>query len=310
MKRIQYRAYGGPETMRLEDYALPALAAGQVAVKVKFAATNPIDWKLRQGALKMLTGKAFPRTMGSDFSGTVSEIGVGVTRVRPGDAVFGLSRLKESGSFGEAVITNESFIAKKPDELSFEQAACLPTAGVMAWVGLVDKAGLKPGQRVFVNGCTGSVGEAVVQLAQMRGAQVSGSCGTASMRRAQDLNVFPIHDYRQTDLAAIDGRFDVVYDTAGTLPVGTGLRLLKHNGVLLDIHATPGKFFRAFLNRKLKLFFCTPRPEILDGIASAAVNGKMRMTIGKTVPLGEGIRLIADLETGRKINGKGLIAIG
>jgi NADPH:quinone reductase-like Zn-dependent oxidoreductase len=310
MKRIQYHAYGGPEMMRLEDFELPALAARQVAVKVKFAGINPIDWKVRQGNLKMLTGKSFPRTMGSDFSGTVLAVGAGVTRLKPGDSVFGLSRLKESGSLGEAVVTNESFVAKKPNDLSFEQAACVPTAGVMAWIGLVDKAGLKAGQRVFVNGCTGSVGEAVVQLARMLGAKVSGSCGADSMRRAQDLNVFPIYDHRQTDLATIDDRFDVVYDTAGTMPVSSGLRLLEGNGVLLDIHATPGKFLRAFLNRKLKLFFCTPRPEILDGITAAAADGKLRMTIGETVPLTESIRLIADLEKGRKINGKGLIAIG
>lgn len=310
MKRVQYRAYGGPETMRLEDFELPALAKGQVAVKVKFAATNPIDWNVRQGNLKMLTGKAFPRAMGSDFSGIVLAVGAGVSRLKPGDPVFGLSRLKESGSFGEAVVTNESFVAKKPDELSFEQAACLPTAGIMAWIGLVDKAGLRAGQRVFVNGCTGSVGEAVVQLAQMLGAKVSGCCGADSMRRAQDLDVFPVYDYRQTDLATIGGRFDVVYDAAGTMPVSAGLRLLEGNGALLDIHATPGKFFRAFLNRKLKLFFCTPRAETLDGLAAAAVNGKMHMTIGETVLLTESIGLITDLEKGRKIGGKGLIAIG
>jgi NADPH:quinone reductase-like Zn-dependent oxidoreductase len=296
--------------MRLEDFELPALAEGEVAVKVKFAGINPIDWKVRQGNLKMLMGKSFPRAMGSDFSGTVLAVGAGVTRLKPGDSVFGLSRLKESGRLGEALVTNESFVAGKPNELSFEQAACLSTAGVMAWIGLVDKAGLKAGQRVFVNGCTGSVGEAVVQLARMLGAKVSGSCGADSMRRAQDLNVFPIYDYRQTDLATIDGRFDVVYDTAGTMPVSSGLRLLEGNGVLLDIHATPGKFLRAFLNRKLKLFFCTSRPEILDGITAAAVDGKLCMTIGETVPLTESIRQVADLEKGRKINGKGLIAIG
>lgn len=296
--------------MRLEDYELPTLAAGEVAVKVKFAAINPIDWKLRQGNLKMLTGKAFPRAMGSDFSGTVVAVGTGVTRLRPGDAVFGLARLKESGALGEAVVTNESFVARKPEALSFEQAACLPTAGVMAWTGLVDKAGLKPGQRVFVNGCTGGVGEAAVQLARMLGAEVSGSCGAKSMGRAQDLGIHPVYDYRQIDLASINERFDVVYDTAGTMSVSAGLRLLKgRGGALLDIHATPGKFIRAFLNRRVKLFFCTPKPEILDAVAAAAVNGAMGVTIGETVPLDEAIRLITGLEKGRKINGKGLVAI-
>ncbi|GLS22925.1 hypothetical protein GCM10007874_59450 [Labrys miyagiensis] len=179
MKRIQYYTYGGPEVMHLEDFELLTLAKGRITIKVKFAAINPIDWKVRQGNLKMLTGKSFPRAMGSDFSGTVLNVGTGVTRLKPGDPVFGLSRLKESGSLGEAVVTNEIFVAKKPSELSFEQAACLGTAGVMAWMGLVDKAGLKAGQRDFVNGCTGSVGETVVQLAHMLGGHCHASFGLA-----------------------------------------------------------------------------------------------------------------------------------
>ena len=92
MKRIQYHEYGGPETMQLEDFELEMPGKGQVAVKVKFAAINPIDWKVRNGYLKMVTGRAFPRAMGSDFSGTVISVGAGVTRVKPGDAVFGLAQ--------------------------------------------------------------------------------------------------------------------------------------------------------------------------------------------------------------------------
>jgi NADPH:quinone reductase-like Zn-dependent oxidoreductase len=305
VKRIEYDKYGGPETMRLEDFELPAPEAGQVAVKVKFASINPIDWKLRQGNLKILTGKSFPRPMGSDFSGTILAVGAGVIRLKPGDAVFGVSRLKESGGLGEGVITDELFVAKKPDGIFFEQVACLATAGVTAWNGLVDKAGLKADQRVFVNGCTGNVGEATVQVARMLRARVSGSCGAESIRRAQDLGVHPIFDYRSTDLSSIHDRFDVVYDTSGAMPVSAGLRLLQKDGLLLDIHASPVKFLRSFLNRKLKLFFCMPRPEILDGIASAAVEGKIRMTVGETVPLTDAIRLITDLENGRKIHGEG-----
>lgn len=309
MQRIQYHKYGGPETMKLEAFELETPGPNQVAVQVKFASLNPIDWKIRQGALKMMTGRAFPRTMGSDFSGTIISVGPGVTRFRPGDAVYGLSRLKESGSLGDAVVTEESYIALKPDALSFEQAACLPTAGVMAWQGLIDKAGLKAGQHIFVNGCTGTVGEATVQLARMLGVHVSGSCSAASMNRATEMEVYPVYDYRRTSVSAISDRFDAVYDTVGTGPVSDGLRLLRKDGVLLDINATPAKFLRSFFNRKLKLFFCTPRPEILDGIASAAVDGDIRMTVGMTVPLKDAIRLIAALEGGRKINGKGLVSM-
>ncbi|WP_167444447.1 alcohol dehydrogenase catalytic domain-containing protein, partial [Streptomyces diastatochromogenes] len=89
MRRIQYHTYGGPETMRLEDFELPTPGNGEVAVMVRATSVNPIDWKLRQGQLKMMTGRSFPRTMGSDFSGVVSAVGPDVTRFKPGDEVFG-----------------------------------------------------------------------------------------------------------------------------------------------------------------------------------------------------------------------------
>jgi NADPH:quinone reductase-like Zn-dependent oxidoreductase len=309
VKRIQYDRYGGPETMRLEDFELAAPGAGQVAVKVEFASIQPIDWKLRRGDLKILTGRSFPRGMGSDFSGTVLAVGAGVSRLKPGDAVFGVTRLKESGAFAEAVVTNETFVARKPPEISFEQAACLATAGVMAWMGLVDKAHLATGQRVFVNGCTGAVGEAVVQLARMLGASVAGTCAAEAIPRAQELGVDPIFDYRSTDVASIGDRFDVVYDTSGQLPVGVGLGLLTKTGALLDIHFSPAKLLRSLVNRRLKLFNCTPRPAILDGLGIAAAKGALRMSISKTAPLADASRLIAELENGRTINGKGLIAV-
>ena len=307
MKRIQYRKYGGPEMMQLEDFELLTPGKGEVSVAVKFAAINPIDWKVRNGYLKMVTGKAFPRAMGSDFSGTVISIGTGVTRFQPGDAVFGLARIKESGALGHAVVTKETFIAKKPAALSFEDAACLGTPGVTAWNGLVDKAGLSTGKHLFVNGCTGAVGEATVQLARMLGATVSGSCSAGAMERVRALGLKAAYDYRTTDLSKLSERFDVVYDTAGTMTTVVGLSLLRKDGVFLDIDPTPGKFLRSFVNRKLKPIVCTPRSDILDGLARAAGEGKLRLPVSKIVPLSEAIRLITTLEAGHKLGGKGLV---
>src|SRR6059036_2981424 len=136
MKRIQYYSYGGPETMKLEDFELKSPGTGEVAVKVKFAAVNPIDWKVRNGYLRIMTGRKFPRAMGSDFSGIVIGVGTGVTRFKVGDPVFGMAQIRDGGALGEAVIAPETFMAKKPDSLSFEDAACLATPGVTAWNGL------------------------------------------------------------------------------------------------------------------------------------------------------------------------------
>ncbi|CCF96774.1 NAD(P)-dependent alcohol dehydrogenase [Ralstonia solanacearum] len=309
MQRIQYVQYGDPELMRLEDFALTEPGKGEVAVKVKFAAINPIDWKVRNGYLKMVTGKAFPRAMGSDFSGIVIAIGPGVTRFKPGDAVFGLARIKESGALGQAVVTNETFLAKKPDNVSFEDAACLGTPGVTAWNGLVDKAKLTAGKRVFVNGCAGAVGEATVQLARMLGATVAGSCSAGGMERARSLGVEVVFDYRTTDLSKLGKRFDVVYDTAATMTTETGLGLLDPGGVFLDINPTPGKFIRSIFNHRLKPIVCTPRADILDGLARTAKEGKLRLLVAESVPLSEAIRLVTALEGGLKLGGKGLVAM-
>ncbi|MBB4259166.1 MULTISPECIES: NAD(P)-dependent alcohol dehydrogenase [unclassified Bradyrhizobium] len=309
MKRIQYDSYGGPETMKLEAFELRAPGTGEVAVKVKFAAINPIDWKVRNGSLKMLTGKTFPRAMGSDFSGIVTAVGPGVTRFKIGDPVFGMAQIRNGGALGEAVTAPQTFVARKPDSVSFEDAACLATPGVTAWNGLLDKAALKSGKQVFVNGCTGAVGEVSVQLARMLGATVAGTCGAQAMRRARDLGVQPLFDYRATDLSKIRERFDVVYDTAGTMAVAAGLALLRQGGAYLDINPTPAKFVRAVFNRRLKPIVCTARADILDGLAAAAGNGKLRLPIAETVRLNDAIPLIAALETGRRLAGKALVAM-
>jgi NADPH:quinone reductase-like Zn-dependent oxidoreductase len=309
MKRVQYNSYGGPEVMRIDDFELPAPGEGEVAVRVKFAAINPIDWKLRNGRMKLVTGRRFPRAMGMDFSGIVTAVGAGVTRFRAGDAVFGLARFKESGALGQALVTNEDFLARKPNSLSFEDAACLGTPAVAAWNGLIDKAKLRAGQHVFINGCAGAVGEAAVQIAHLNGAVVTGSCSARDSERARSLGVQTIYDYRTTDLATITTRFDVVYDTAATMTVSAGTALLRRGGVFLDLDPEPGKFVRAIFDRRLKLVIGSPRGDILEKIASAAHEDRFSVRIGEIVTLNKAIPLITELEKGRKLGGKGVVAM-
>jgi NADPH:quinone reductase-like Zn-dependent oxidoreductase len=309
MKRIQYDSYGGPELMRVDEFELPAPGNDEVAVRVRFAAINPIDWKLRSGLMKIVTGRNFPRAMGMDFSGIVTSIGPGVSRFRIGDAVFGLARFKESGALGQSVITKENFLSGKPESISFEDAACLGTPGVTAWNGLIDKAKLQAGQHVFINGCAGAVGEASVQIARLFGAVVSGSCSSRDMERAKSLGVQTVYDYRATDLSSITTRFDVVYDTAATMTLSAGVAMLRPGGVFLDLNPGLGKFIRAVFDRRLKPVIGSPRADILEKLASAAKEGKFQIAIGETVALEGAIKLITELEKGRKLGGKGIVAM-
>ena len=247
--------------------------------------------------------------MGMDLSGIVTAVGLGVTRFKVSDAVFGLARFKESGALGEAVVTKETFLARKPESVSFEDAACLGTPGVTAWNGLIDKAKLQAGQHVFINGCAGAVGEAALQIARLFGATVSGSCSARDMERARSLGVQTVYDYRTTDLSTITTRFDVVYDTAAAMTVSAGVALLRQGGVFLDLNPGIGKFVRAIFDRRLKPVLGSPRAEILEKLAEAASGGKFRMPIGETVPLNAAVQLITELERGRKLGGKGLVAM-
>lgn len=309
MKRIQYDSYGGPQVMKVVDFDLPPPGHGEVAVRVKFAAINPIDWKLRSGLMKIITGTRFPRAMGMDFSGTIIAVGPGVNRLKVGEEVFGLARFKESGAFGQAVITKEAFLTQKPDNVAFDNAACLGTPGVTAWNGLIDKAKLQPGQHVFINGCAGAVGEAAVQIALMHGAVVSGSCSFVDLQRAESLGVQAVYDYRNIQFSSISTRFDVVYDTAATMPVSVGLSMLRKGGVFLDLNPGPGKFIRAFFDRRLKPVIGSPRAEILDKLANVASESSFKIRIGKTVSLEDAAHLIEELENGRKLGGRGVIAM-
>jgi NADPH:quinone reductase-like Zn-dependent oxidoreductase len=305
LKRIQYHRYGGPEVMRLEEFALPDLRRGEIAVRVAAASVNPVDWKARNGAVRLITGWRFPRAMGHDFAGVVDAAGPGVTRLKPGDAVLGTARFRQSGAFAEVLVTRESLAVAKPDGLSFAVAACLPTIAVTAWNGLVDKARVRPGEAVFVHGCLGGVGRAAVQIAAMHGAAVGGSCRADAMAEARALGVEPVVDFARTDLSALDGRFAVVFDTAGTLSVRRALALLRPDGGLfIDINPTPAKLLRGAVCRRYRLVVAHTTPDTLARVAAAAASGRLTPVIGKTVALSEAIPAIAALEATRRPRGK------
>lgn len=189
MKRVQYHRYGGPEELRVEEVALPEPGDGQIRVRVRAAAANPMDWKIRKGEMKMMTGRRFPRGLGHDFAGVVEAVGPNVTRFKPGDEVFGATGLKESGTFAEALVTEDKTVFLKPQSLSFEEAAALPIVSATAWTALIDKARLQAGQRVFITGCLGGVGRIAARIATMRGAEIAGSCSASWRDEALALGV-------------------------------------------------------------------------------------------------------------------------
>ena len=296
MKRIQYHRFGGPATMQLDEFELKQPGIGQIVVHTKAASANPVDWKIRNGVMKFMTGFRFPRAMGSDFSGIVEAVGPSVMRIKIGDEVLGTTSMKIGGAFADKLMTDEKLVVVKPPALSFVQAASLPIVGTTAWCGLVGKAQLKPGQSAFVHGCLGGVGRAASQLAMALGARVVGSCRGAAMDEALALGLDDVVDYQRFHVAPLHRQFDVVFDTAGTLSLKEGRTLLKPGGLVLDINPSPGKLLGIMLSSRHRMVVAKPTPNILTKVADMAAIGKLMPSIGKTVSLCDAIPALTALE--------------
>jgi len=296
MKRIQYHRYGGPDVLRYEEFEPGRPGQGQILVRVKAASANPVDYKVRNGMLKLMTGFRFPRAMGSDYAGIVEAVGSAVTRLKVGAEVFGTAALKAGGAFAERIVADEARAVAKPASLSFVQAAALPVIGATAWCGLVQKAHLKSGQSVFIHGCLGGVGRIAVQLAKMLGAQVAGSCRGTELTAARALGVDPVVDFQRFTVDSLKGRFDVVFDTAGSLTLSDGRALIKRGGMVLDINPTLPKIVGSVFTTGHRFLMANPSAAVLASIAEAAAAGKLVVPVGRTVPLSEAIAALTEWE--------------
>ncbi|MFG2848875.1 NADP-dependent oxidoreductase [Kitasatospora sp. NPDC048296] len=306
MKRIQYHRYGGPEVMQFEDFQPGRPGPGEVLVRVKAAAANPMDWKIRNGELKIMTGRKFPRGLGHDFAGVVAAVGDGVSRLGVGDEVLGGASVKAAGAFAEMVVAEETAVVPKPASLSWAEAAAIPIVGLTAFQAMVSTSRVHTGQAVFVHGCLGGVGRAAAQLALAHGATVGGSCRDTAVQEAHDLGIDPVVDF-DFDATKLAGRFDVVFDTAGTLPIRTAKALLRPDGRIIDINPTLAKFVRGTLPGPFRVLIGKAVTADLDAVARAAGAGVLRLPVARTVPLDEAIAALTELERNRTPKGGKLI---
>ena len=307
MRRLQYDKYGGPEVVRLASFTLPPPGDDDVLVRVSAASINPVDWKVRSGQLKIITGSKFPRAMGTDFAGTIETVGSKVSRFKPRDAVIGAVSLKASGAFASKLITSQNVVVKKPDNLSFEQAATLPIAGVTAWCALVKQAQLARGQKVFINGAMGAVGQAAMAIAREIGAEVVGRVGPKSIAKAQSMGLAETLDYTKPLPENLNGIFDVVFDCNGSLTPAEEGRLKKKGGRIYDVAPTASKFIRSLLSRSRKIIFADLKAENLQQVVDLAAAGKLAIPVVKTCSLDDAPDVIASLERGQRLNGKAVI---
>jgi NADPH:quinone reductase-like Zn-dependent oxidoreductase len=231
-----HHKYGTPDVLELRDVDQPAVTGDGVLVRVRAVSVNPAEWYavtgtpyLARPAMGLLRPKqALP---GADFAGTVEAVGSAVTELRRGDAVFGGTR---GGAFAEYVCVR-SAVALKPANLTFEQAAAVPTAAVTALQGLRDKGRIRPGQKVLVNGASGGVGTFAVQLAKAFGAEVTGVCSTRNVDLVRSLGADHVIDYTREDFTRNGQRYDLILDIAGSRSWRECWRLLDHKATLVLI---------------------------------------------------------------------------
>jgi NADPH:quinone reductase-like Zn-dependent oxidoreductase len=235
MRAIRYRSFGPPDVLEVVDVDPPEPAAGEVRVRVVAASLNPLDWKIRDGHLKLVPVlKRPPRGTGTDFAGEVVALGGGTGPRHVGERVFGsLSPFARQGSCAQFVTAPAHHVCAIPASLSFEEAATLPVAGGTAVQALADDAPVVAGQRVLVTGGAGGVGHFAVRYAKHLGAHVTATCGPANVDFVKSQGADRVIDYTRTDVATCGETFDVVFDAVNALDWRRARHLLVRGGTYL-----------------------------------------------------------------------------
>ncbi|NUT31547.1 MAG: NAD(P)-dependent alcohol dehydrogenase [Hamadaea sp.] len=249
MKAYLLHAYGPPENLTLGEAPTPAPAAGEVLIRVRATSANPYDWHFMRGeplvARFMPGGMAVRRPahaiLGCDLAGEVEAVGPGVTRLRPGDTVYALVK---HGAYAEYACVAEELVARKPERLSFEEAATVPMAAVTALQAVRDDAAVRPGARILITGASGGVGSFAVQIATALGAEVTGVCSGRNAELVRSLGAERTIDYTTEDFTRTARGYDALVDIAGSPKARATRRTLRKEGVHVVVGGTAGRWFR------------------------------------------------------------------
>ncbi|HEY3867317.1 MAG TPA: NAD(P)-dependent alcohol dehydrogenase [Actinocrinis sp.] len=325
MKAIRYHAYGSPDVLEYVDVGEPVAGDGEVLVRVRAAAVNPLDWHLMRGTpyvLRAAAGLTRPREagLGADAAGVIEAVGPNVTDFRIGDEVFA----DGTGTFAELVVLRaDGAVFRRPPNLTFEQAAAVPVAGMTALQALRDKGGVQAGHSVLVNGAAGGVGTFAVQIAKAFGAEVTGVCSAANADLVRSLGADHVVDYTREDFTDSKQRYDVVLDIAASRSLAEVRRVLAPSGVLVGVGAAnSGRPWIGPLARPLAMaalspvgrqnlvpMLARPRRGDLAVLRAMLEDGQVVPVIDRMYPLAEVSEAIRYAERGHA-RGKVVITVG
>jgi NADPH:quinone reductase-like Zn-dependent oxidoreductase len=243
MKAFAIDRYKSKDGGRIVDMPQPEIGDNDVLVQIHGAGVNLLDAKIADGEFKIFLPYRFPLVLGNDVAGVVVDVGSRVRRFKPGDEVYARPDKDRIGTFAEFIAMNEGDVAIKPRELTMEEAASIPLVGLTAWQALVEKANVKPGQKVFIQAGTGGVGTFAIQLAKHLGATVATTASAANFELVKALGADVLIDYKKEDFETVLNGYDVVLHSQDSKTLDKSLRVLKPGGTLVSISGPPDPAF-------------------------------------------------------------------
>lgn len=314
MKASYLVSYGKPDSLQYGNLPDPLIIPDTLLVSVKAVSVNPVDWKIKQGVLKIILGSRFPKIIASDFAGVVEEVAPGVEEFAPGDRVYGAipAFSGKPGSLAEQAVVDLKYARKIPDYLTFEEAASLPIAALTALNGLRRSMVVK-GTRVLINGATGGVGHFGVQMAKAREAHVTATCSSGNAELAKKLGADEIYDYSGDNTIPEGIQFDAILDAWGKMKYKDIHRFLKPDGIYASPLYMPWTIFPAIYvrlryGREMTSSNMRKLPEDYDELESLIERGKLKPVIDSLFTLEKSAEAFDKAEFGRP-GGKVVISI-
>jgi NADPH:quinone reductase-like Zn-dependent oxidoreductase len=308
MKAIVYTNYGPPEVLQLQEVEVPTPKEDQVLVRVHAASVNQGDAYIVRGEpLIFRPSYGFPGPKhtipGGDVAGRVEAVGKGVTRFQPGDEVFGDIGGSGFGAWAEYVTAPESALVSKPANTSFEAAAAVCQAAIVALQGLRDKGQIQPGQKVLINGASGGIGTFAVQIAKAFGAEVTGVCSSRNLDLVRSIGADHVLDYTQHDFTIGGPQYDLIFDIAGSHSVSENRRALRPNGTYVSCAISPvalllGPVMSTLGNTNVVQLSHSPNGEDLAFMTELLEAGKVVPVIDNRFPLAETAQALRHYEEG------------
>jgi NADPH:quinone reductase-like Zn-dependent oxidoreductase len=291
MKAFYLVSYGGPEASKFGDLPDTVGGYGLLLIQVKAVSINPVDYKIKNGDLKLIVGSKFPKIIGSDFAGIIIETGQGVENFKSGDRVYGAipAFSGKPGSLSELISIDPKYARRIPEGMSFEDAASLPIASLTALNGL-RKCKVSTGKQVLINGATGGVGHFAIQIAKAKGAVVTATCSQSNSELAKRLGADEITGYGKYDLAKTENKFDAILDAYGKMKNEDIMRMLKRNGIYASTLFFPTSvlssvYKQIFYRKKLTSSNMRAKPEDYAAIEKLFIENKLKPVIENTFTL-------------------------